>query len=250
MKGGGCFKGFSLKNLLTLSPLSWMYAQSEIKHIYICLICKCAYSICTESYVSLLDSPCVCVSVWLYSCLHVCVCVCVCVSPLKYPNWKPGGTNSDAASVEFAGRMLQQLCCLCVCVCVSPKGTQKHTHQNTVCWHCVPLSLLMINERHNMDLSALHLTCQRHVITVFFLLDWFLIYLFLPLTVRLCVFVYVSTGVPICSPVSMCVCVCVCVFLCTFICRARIAPFPLSNLTHRAAVIAIYTWLGPRAARP
>lgn len=73
------------ENSLTLSRLHPpMNAQLEIKHIYISLFCL--QYMHNESYVILLDSPFLCLSVFLYSCLYVCVCVCVYVFPLKDPN--------------------------------------------------------------------------------------------------------------------------------------------------------------------
>ena len=96
----------------------------------------------------------------------------------------------------------------------------------------------MINERHNMYLGALYLPRQHHVITAFFSSAWLVLCLLVSPSCSACICPDVSAGVLICSPV--------CVFTCVSICRVRIAPFRLSNLPHRAAVIAIYTWLGPQ----
>lgn len=176
-----------------------------------------------------------CLSVCLYSCLHVCV------------YFSPGSILIESLEAQIFMQPLWSLPAVCyssiTVVCVFHRKAHKNTHIKTQFVDLVSLSLLMINEMHNMYLSGLHLLSQRHIITVF--LTWLVFHLLVSPSnsVSVCTCVDVSTSVQICSPV------CVRVFMCTFICRARIAPFPLSNLTYRAAVIAVYVWLGPRAAQ-
>lgn len=143
--------------------------------------------------------------------VRVCAHVCVYIFPLKYPNWKPGGTHFDAASVEFSGLCYSSRA-VCVCACLT--CTQKHTHENTVCWPCALLSLLMINERPTMYLcspSPLSTSCNYC-----FFSTWLVSHLFASLSHS--VWNRVCACVLMCSQVfwfvHQCYNVCACGFSC------------------------------------